>query len=518
MTFTLTDALYDGGGNPIAGATILSWPLPDDGLLLNGSPALAPYPSAVTATSGAFMLTITDTSATIPSTARWAVRIGDSVYLGPALAGTYSVSQLLALASPNTWVTGDGSNLPVNAAAGLGLGLGLGQVTVRQIAGPEGPAGPPGGSAGADATTTVTGAVLIDAAPAAGQHPIALTRAGTALPAAMLGTTAATAAAGNDSRLSDARTPLAHETTHLPGGSDAFPWTTILGSGLDANKPAPAASNAGYLWLATDTNKLYQSTGSAWTLQLTGTATATIASTSAVGGVEIDTNPVSGNPIALTQAGTALPNGMLSSTVPTRSGTGAVGASTLAARADHVHPGTLGDPIMNMYSYLGWTASVDIATAASGALATGGIYLLKVYVPVGGTCNRISFATTTAEAGATTNENYLGLYDSTGALLWNSAAGAMDTTFAAATGAMTVTTSALSLASFGFYYVAILANFATTAPAFLATGSNSYLTNLHTSPTRYGSFAGPYTSLPATLTLSSMTAVHGTQPWFGLST
>lgn len=35
-----------------------------------------------------------------------------------------------------------------------------------------------------------------------------------------LGTSASTAAAGNDSRLSDARTPTAHHTTHEPGGTD----------------------------------------------------------------------------------------------------------------------------------------------------------------------------------------------------------------------------------------------------------------------------------------------------------
>jgi len=37
-----------------------------------------------------------------------------------------------------------------------------------------------------------------------------------------LGTGAATAAAGNDSRLSDARTPTAHASTHAPGGADAI--------------------------------------------------------------------------------------------------------------------------------------------------------------------------------------------------------------------------------------------------------------------------------------------------------
>ena len=36
-----------------------------------------------------------------------------------------------------------------------------------------------------------------------------------------LGTTSTTAAAGNDARLSDARTPSSHGSTHRPGGSDA---------------------------------------------------------------------------------------------------------------------------------------------------------------------------------------------------------------------------------------------------------------------------------------------------------
>jgi len=38
----------------------------------------------------------------------------------------------------------------------------------------------------------------------------------------LTGTTAGTLAAGNDSRLSDARTPTAHNTTHQSGGSDAI--------------------------------------------------------------------------------------------------------------------------------------------------------------------------------------------------------------------------------------------------------------------------------------------------------
>src|SRR4029079_507598 len=48
-----------------------------------------------------------------------------------------------------------------------------------------------------------------------------------------LGTGATQAAAGNDSRLSDARTPTAHQTTHQSGNSDA----------LTGNLDATARSN-----------------------------------------------------------------------------------------------------------------------------------------------------------------------------------------------------------------------------------------------------------------------------------
>jgi hypothetical protein len=43
----------------------------------------------------------------------------------------------------------------------------------------------------------------------------------------LYGTTSGTAAAGNDTRLSDARTPTAHASTHFTGGSDALTATNI---------------------------------------------------------------------------------------------------------------------------------------------------------------------------------------------------------------------------------------------------------------------------------------------------
>jgi hypothetical protein len=132
-----------------------------------------------------------------------------------------------------------------------------------------------GGGSVSDATTSAVGVVEVDHAPS-GAHPVALTTDSTTMPSGLLGTTGTKAAAGNDSRLSDARTPTAHESSHLPGGSDAIDWTgTIHPSGTHAARPAAAAANAGALYYETDTTDLFRSTGSAWTQVAKGTGDST---------------------------------------------------------------------------------------------------------------------------------------------------------------------------------------------------------------------------------------------------
>lgn len=67
---------------------------------------------------------------------------------------------------------------------------------------------------------------------------------------------------GNDSRLSDARTPTAHASTHERGGSDIAKASRLY-SGLDASKPG-TGNTEGDVWWATDTDKLYVWDGLAW--------------------------------------------------------------------------------------------------------------------------------------------------------------------------------------------------------------------------------------------------------------
>lgn len=53
------------------------------------------------------------------------------------------------------------------------------------------------------------------------------TLTGTTLAAGLIGTSATTACAGNDARLSDARTPTTHATSHKSGGSDSIALDTL---------------------------------------------------------------------------------------------------------------------------------------------------------------------------------------------------------------------------------------------------------------------------------------------------
>lgn len=82
-----------------------------------------------------------------------------------------------------------------------------------------------------------------------------------------------------------------HEATHLPGGSDALPWTTIHGRGTTANKPAAAASNAGYTYFDTDLGKAQRSNGSIWEDCAESGSTSSSALVSAIPAMTSNTTP-----------------------------------------------------------------------------------------------------------------------------------------------------------------------------------------------------------------------------------
>lgn len=122
-------------------------------------------------------------------------------------------------------------------------------------------------------------------------------------------------------------------------------WTVTVVESNDANQgtniPVTARLTAGGVANLTQSGSITDSDISASAAIAPSKLAIPDAGTATLGLVEIDTPPASGHPIALTEAGTALPAGMLASATPEPTGTAATGTAATAARADHVHATSL---------------------------------------------------------------------------------------------------------------------------------------------------------------------------------
>lgn len=168
------------------------------------------------------------------------------------------------------------------------------------------------------------------------------------------------------------------------------------------------------------------------------------------------------------------------------------------------------------HGLISWTANPGTASGSGFQLGLGQVYLSKIKIVNRATVvSNILYNVSTAGTALTAGQNFVGLYDASGARL---ALSADQTTNFGSTGAKTAAlTSAVSL-SVGYYYVAFLANGAGTIPNVSGSAGNSGLTNINlsTATARSLNTTTGNTALPTSITLGSQ-SVNIAVRWAGLS-
>lgn len=168
-------------------------------------------------------------------------------------------------------------------------------------------------------------------------------------------------------------------------------------------------------------------------------------------------------------------------------------------------------------SFAAW-AYDPVCTLNTSPTTSGTIYLAQVKLRYPTTLTKLSIGVATAASGVTANQNFLGLYNSAGTRVAQTAAGAIDTALASS-GILTASLSSSYAAAPGTYWVAFVNN--ATTPATLGRGSGISL-----SVSNGGASSGNYrfavngtaaTALPATITPGSNTAAGAITLWAAAS-
>lgn len=167
------------------------------------------------------------------------------------------------------------------------------------------------------------------------------------------------------------------------------------------------------------------------------------------------------------------------------------------------------------HGFITWSQDPATLRSAGDTTTAGVVYLVKLKVPVAGNISNLHVGVVTAGATLTTNQNFLGLYSSSGTLLATSPD--MTTAFGTTgfkTGAITPTA-----VSVGYVYLGILTN-GTTPPIFGTGGGHGVATvtnaNLTTATARWLTSGTGQTALPGSITLGSASQNSGSR-WGALT-
>lgn len=145
--------------------------------------------------------------------------------------------------------------------------------------------------------------------------------------------------------------------------------------------------------------------------------------------------------------------------------------------------------------------------SSSTQLTAGTVYLVKLQNPPADTVTKVYWAVATAGVTATAGQNWVGLYDSTGARL---AQTGVDTDAGTGTGLKTTTITGQALAPGSFYWVAFLFNGATPPTVARATTGVAAMAVANAGTTaatmRFATGGTAQTTLPSTITPASNAA------------
>lgn len=169
-----------------------------------------------------------------------------------------------------------------------------------------------------------------------------------------------------------------------------------------------------------------------------------------------------------------------------------------------------GGPAAN--GYVAWTGSPQDATTAFQGTSTD-VYVRRIFVPRSTTTTYADMWCTNMNSGTITHA-YTGLYD----MLGNQLAASSDIEAAfTATGVQTFTwTTPYALTAGTYVYVAYAFADTTAAPSMLATATAAGINvNLPSHVFRYATYSTS-TTIPASITIASMSAATTTPAWIGL--